>query len=183
MSGPENVPDGRIDNYDKQVVSNYNSPPITSGFTLGSGWKNFKLDLFFQGMFGYKKFYNGDATNIRNTYMHRMFAIWEDYWTPDNPDATMPALAIGKLATYPNSSTFWLHDGSFVRLKNVKFSYDIPVRLTKKVGIDKIYLFFNGTNLITWSVFNNRGYYDVELGNASDFPNMKVYSFGLNVTL
>ncbi|MEN7547991.1 TonB-dependent receptor [Rapidithrix thailandica] len=176
LSGPDGKPDGKIDGYDQTILHNYSSAPVSYGLTLGSFWKGFSIELFFQGMAGHQK-----QIVAQDPYPHtRIYSIWEDYWSADNPNASMPSPNIAWTGTYNRTSGLWLRNASFVRLKNINVSYSLPKKLTGKAGLQDIQLFFNATNLFHLSKFKT---YDPEVKHAGVYPNMKNFSGGISVTL
>ncbi len=182
ISGPEGVPDNKIDDYDNQVVSKRSIAPYNAGLFLGGEWKGFNFDVLFQSAFGHKKMYNGRG---RESYPGiRPAAHWRDAWTADNPDGAYPKAVDWHQHSGYKNSTFWLRDGSYLRLKNINLGYTIPKSFTKILaGIDRVQFYFNATNLFVISKFTKEGWYDPELPNAEFYPNMKKFTFGVNVTL
>ncbi len=124
-----------------------------------------------------RAFYNGGTIN--NWMM-------KERWTPENPNGTYPRL-------YPNSSgspdvtvtnSFWCEDASYVRLKNLTFGYTIPTKLTQKIQLDRVRIYFNGENLLTFSKIYDKGI-DPEApqGRGAYYANVRKLSLGLKVTL
>lgn len=177
VRGPESdEPDGIITTDDKVVIIDKKIAPITYGFSIGGKWNNFMLDIFFQGMAGNKKLmdFRGNGINAHTS----TFKWYEDHWTPENTDASMPGAT-----QYKNNeaSTFWVRNGSFLRCKNISLSYDLPQSFTKRLGIDKVRLFLNGTNLFLLQ--DKVKWMDPEATSISDYPVMRNFSFGVNVTI
>lgn len=183
VSGPDNTPDGKVDNYDRVKLANYQlaQAPVSYGLTVNLSYKGFTLDMLFAGLAGYKIFYN-DAFS-RNTGSYFVYTkFWEDYWTESNTDgkAPKPFPWGDSRATYSNNSSYNAYDGSFLRMKYLSLGYSLPAPLTKKIGFKSIQVFASGTNLFLLSKFK---YYDPELSSFMSYPNMKVLSLGLNVNL
>lgn len=89
VRGPESdEPDGIITDDDKVVIIENKVAPITYGFTIGGKWKGFMLDIFFQGMAGHKKLmdFRGNGINAHTS----TFKYYNDHWTPENTNASMP---------------------------------------------------------------------------------------------
>ena len=72
-------------------------------------------------------------------------------------------------------------DNSFVRLKNLNVSWGLPKNLVSRAGIKSGRIFFTGTNLLL--LYSANHLYDPEINNILSYPNMKAYSFGLNLGL
>ncbi len=173
------VPDGKIDDYDKQVISgkHYN-PPYTYGLNLTADRKGFGIDIFFQGVLGVSKMYN-DGYGRRFHQGVRPPQFWTDSWTPTNINAKYPQ-AVTWDYTYDHlESTFWLKKGNYLRLQNVSLSYSIPKQIIKRARLDNVKLLLTGTNLFTISPFD---YYDPTLSEIRGYPTMRTITMGLNVT-
>ncbi len=183
ISGAEGVPDGKIDKYDRVVLSNYSSPPISCGLNFSAKWKSFSVDIFFQGHFGFDKFLDGESVRAANVW-DRTLKFWVDSWSSENTDAKYP-VTIGPMWSAQNSanaqlSSFWLRDASFIRLRQGAISYDLPDRIINKIGIEDIKLSLSGTNLFTWSKMK---IYDPEMRVSNSYPLMRTITFGLKMTL
>ena len=174
LSGPDGTPDGKIDNWDQKVLSDYGSAPSSFGLTLGFDWKGFNVEAFFQGLFGHQKY-----INVQPPFpWTRTYKYWDDYWSPDNPNASMP---------HPNwnywqnrvTSPFHLRSGAFTRLRYVNIGYNIPADIIGKVGLSNARIFASGTNLLTFTKFDT---YDPELGHGGVFPISKSFTTGISLT-
>ncbi|MFT3701243.1 MAG: TonB-dependent receptor [Agriterribacter sp.] len=180
ISGPDGNPDGKIDGYDTKILYNYSTPPISYGLVLRGEWKGLSLELFFQGLAGHKKYYSdgyGRKALIGTLLPH---AIWNDHWTPENPNAKMPMMRPDWMNFDNVASSFWLYDASFIRLKNMQLGYAFPSKFMKRSGLRDLRIIASATNLFFISKFN---FYDPEVSSAMSYPNMKTFTFGLNVTL
>ncbi|WP_400263175.1 SusC/RagA family TonB-linked outer membrane protein [Sphingobacterium sp. SG20118] len=106
----------------------------------------------------------------------------KDRWTPDHTDAKYPRLAFGQ-NNNQQASQFWMKNASYLRLKNVQFGYTFNAQSLKTIGVSRLRLFVNGSNLFSIDKFWDG--YDVEapIGYGNFYPQVKVYSFGLDVTL
>ncbi|MDR2086825.1 MAG: TonB-dependent receptor [Dysgonamonadaceae bacterium] len=177
--------DNVIDASDKTYIGYPSIPQIVYGFGGTIGWKNWTLGAFFQGVSrrtlslsatDFKPFTDGAAKG-------NLYANITERWTPDNPrqDALWPRLDYGLTSNSENyaTSTFWLRDGSYLRLKSLDLTYNIPERMTKKIGLNNVRVYFGGYNLLTFTRFNM---WDVELREetGSEYPNIKTYSVGVN---
>ena len=116
-----------------------------------------------------------------------LFSNIEDHWTEDNPSQNVfyPRLSYGS-ETVDNQnnfqpSTWWLRDVSFLRLKTLQISYNLPKSWVSKVALKNAAIYVMGNNLFTLSKFK---LWDPELNtdNGSSYPNTTSYSFGVNFT-
>lgn len=100
----------------------------------------------------------------------------------ENPNAEYPRLSYGGNGNNYRNSTFWLRDGSYLRLKTLDIGYSLPSKLVRKLHCNTIRFFFIGTNLLTWSKFD---LWDPEMGSSDgkNYPLNKSYSLGISVNL
>jgi hypothetical protein len=146
---------------------------------LGASWKGIDLDLFFQGVAGNDLTVKYRDQNARVSKRNPDF--WTDHWTPENVDAKYPRAENSNSMSYPES-TFWLRDGSFLRLRNVTLSYTFPKGFLSILKLSQIRVFYTGNNLLLFE--DHVKDFDPELGNVNDnsrrYPIMKSSSFGLS---
>lgn len=169
------TPDGVIDEYDQDWIINHTTPPLNYGISLGGSWKGLSLDIFLQGVAGHDVMIAMRGCQARPQETN--FDFWTDHWTPENPDAAFPR-ASRNAADY--ASTFWVRDGSFMRLKNINLSYALPKKILEKLGVSQLKLFLTGNNLCLLQ--NKVKYYDPESSTIFDYPIMRSYSFGINLS-
>ena len=195
------IPDGRISTADLTTIGN-TSPKFVFGWSNSLSYKNFTLTFLIQGSQGNDLFNatriktegptNGASPNLKNR------------WTIDNQNTDVPAFIdqltrdaagltskvnLGRSAY--NRSTRWIEDGSYVRLKNVTFGYNLPKSLVSKVGLQNLRLFVTATNLLTLTNYSG---YDPEVSSynvgtdaargidISNYPTVKTLTFGINLT-
>ena len=177
--------DGKIDNNDR-VQMKGQFPSVEYAFTGGATWKGFDLSFITQGV-GNKKYYTsgwGVQPFLQGS------APTQDYvkhmWTEENPNgAKYPRLYYSNLGggknTRPND--FFLKDASFFRVKNITFGYTLPRALTQKLKCDKIRVYFSGDNLFTITPYKGCDPERAGDGNDAQYPQNKVYSFGVNINI
>ena len=174
--------DGRITEADMVPIGHPTVPEIVYGFGVSTGFKGFDCSLFFQGVARQSFWINagGTAPFINDAQILKAYA--DSYWSEENQDiyALWP-----RLTTYWNSnnfatSTWFMRDGSFLRLKQVEIGYTIPQRFTEKIKMNNLRFYVSGTNLLVFSKFKM---WDVEMaGNGLGYPNQRVINFGLNLS-
>lgn len=161
------------------------APLVEYGFYLGAEWKGLALSMQWAGLG------NAETTNkvmpfTFNSQGGYGQALTEhlDRWTTETPNAQYPRLSAGGNSYNERSSTFWLQNASYLRLKNIELSYTLPKAWTSRAHISGVKFFVNGYNLITISGIKDR---DPELLNFTNgtstgiVPNTKAYNFGINI--
>ncbi len=175
--------DGKIDDFDKIAIGYGSVPELVFGAGFTVSYKNLSLSSLFQGVGNVDILMNGEGLMPFSISMSRgnLLSNIEDRWTIDNPsqDVFYPRLSDGSPNNNYATSTWWLKNGKYVRLKNLQLTYNIPKRFTKNL-FSNANVFFSGYNLLTWSPFK---FWDVELGDGrgTRYPSTKMYSVGINV--
>jgi hypothetical protein len=182
------IGDGRINDADKTIIGN-TIPRYTYGANLDLGYKGLKLSAFLQGVGKVDGYLNSHY--VMPTVNVSSIKPWQlDYWTPENTDGTLPRLSISSTNNTQNS-TFWMRSAAYMRLKNVQLGYELPKNLLAGLKIAKAYIYVNGQNLFTKTNFYE-GYdpeinFDaaagdgVTLGGGNYYPQVKVYTFGIDL--
>lgn len=156
------------------------TPKWIFGLTLNGSWKGIDLNVFFQGQ--------ADAQQLVMPGMNMATDFYEGRWmesnTPEQNAAAKWPRAFMKAAAVDNrnsqSSTWWLRDASFVRLKSMELGYTFPKNLTKHIGVEKLRIYANGNNLFT---IDNMGIFDPEMtAGIGGYPIQRTLTFGANVT-
>lgn len=166
--------DGNITADDRDIIGNP-FPKYSYSLSLGASWKNFDLSTFWQGVGGIYRYSWETTTDIRGNFTDR----WLDRYSAENVNASMPVLGNAINDSY---SSFWLENSSYFRLKNLEFGYTFRQPGLAKMGVSSIRVYFAGTNLLTFTSLKN---WDPEKtsGDARNdvHPNVRTYSFGLNI--
>ncbi len=179
--------DGQINNDDLTVIGNPTAVPgIVYGISPSVRYKGLGLDLLFQGAAKVDWYYHPSA----------IMPFWDtmlpyrqnfDYWTPENQNAAHPRLTSSPTVNNSQTSSFWMGDASYLRLKSATLYYNIPSSVTDRIKMQSVRVYLSGQNMLTWTKLIN---YDPEIGpnnswipNGSwGYPNQKTLSVGLNVT-
>ena len=178
ISGPKGVPDSIVDANDRMVIGNP-YPRWIYGFNLGFEFKGFDLNAVFQGVADLDRIFNSNGQLPMTDDRNNALSYWIDRWTPSNPSDKLPRLGGVNNQQF---STFYIQDVSYLRLRNLELGYTLPVRLSKKAGLNKFRVFVSGQNLLT---FTKLEHFDPEraTGGATDrlTPLYKVFTTGVNL--
>lgn len=180
---------GQITDADMVPIGYPTTPEITYGFGLSAGYKNWDLSVFFQGNArttfwidpsSISPFIDTDSESSlsQNALLQ---AIADDHWSESNRNiyAFWPRLSNELNENNTQISTWWMQDGSFMRLKSLEIGYSLPKSWVKKMRLGTVRLYLSGTNLLTFSKFK---LWDPEMGgNGLGYPIQRVYNVGLNV--
>ena len=182
--------DGKIDTYDEGNIGATKTPEVIYGVNLGTGYKGFRLDVFFQGA----AFFSVDLGNTslltefkNGGNAHEIHTGRWAYFPSDDPEkhvdtretATYPRLLADGSPQTRKSSTFKVLNSGYLRFKTAEFSYTIPKEKLEKIGIEYLRLFLVGNNLVTW---DNIGFIDPENpGSHAAYPQSLFLGFGVNV--
>lgn len=187
----ENINGDGIISSEDYVVLGSPFPDLIFGFENSLSYKNFDLNLYFQGTVG-NEVYN---LRTRENYFIRgelpKYAEIADRWSLDNPTSNIPRAGLVEGSYVPNSVD--VEDGSHLRLKNVRLAYNLPVDQMGWKGVKSMSVYVSGTNLLLLSNFRlidpeTSRFGSSGLGNIAqgfsrgEYPNAKVLSLGLNVT-
>lgn len=180
--------DGIINNDDIVPIGATTRPNLIYGMGLSATWKGFDFNLHFQGAgkshffidgFTVYPFVNGEWGNILEEMANAnrwILGVNED------PNAEYPRLSYGGNANNYRPSTYWLRNGSYLRLKTLEMGYSLPKALTTRLRLEKLRLHIIGQNLLTFSKFK---LWDPEMGssNGMKYPLGKTVTFGLTVNI
>jgi TonB-linked SusC/RagA family outer membrane protein len=171
--------DGTVDSNDQIPMGYPTVPEIQYGFGLSTGYKDFDFSFFFQGNARVSFFIdaNGIApfTNRRNALQ----IVADDYWTETDPNvhAFWPRLSTSMLANNTQQSSWWLRDGSFLRLKTIEAGYNLPA--INKLGMKNTRIYLSAENLFVISAFKM---WDPEMGaNGLAYPINRRFNVGLQI--
>lgn len=174
--------DGQITDLDKVPIGFPTSPEIVYGFGFSLGYKNIDFSCFFQGV-GRESFWispKATAPFVGNNQLLKVYA--DSYWSEENRDiyALWPRLSMKTLENNTQVSTWFMQNGTFLRLKSLEIGYSLPERIKKRLGGANVRVYANGTNLLTFSKFK---LWDPEMaGNGLGYPIQQVFNLGLNIT-
>lgn len=173
--------DGKIDNFDMVYIGDPSVPKMTYGFGSSLTYKGFDLSFLLQGATKISFMISPKAFNEVNR--GNVFTFMNDsHWSTENQDlnADFPRLGVGPQTNNYVASTFWLKDGSYLRLKQAEFGYTMPDRFARKIGAKNIRVYATGLNLLTFSPFK---WWDAESKNANGiyYPVQRVINLGVDL--
>lgn len=182
-------PDNQLNSDDRTIIGNPH-PDFIWGWNNDFQWKNFDLNIFFQGSQGndilsYTLMELDLLAGINNATTNAL-----NRWTPTNTNTDVPKAVTGRTRRV---STRWIYDGSFARLKNLSLGYNLPSSVLQKWKINKFRVYVSAQNILTVTKYEG---YDPEVnyqstGNTNgnrnlgldygSYPNVKSYTVGLNI--
>jgi TonB-linked SusC/RagA family outer membrane protein len=172
--------DGRINADDWTVIGNP-FPKYTFGAVAELSYRNFSLNLLFQGAADVDTRLSGALSEygIFEGFTHEI--VTDNYWTPERPNARFP-LPRKSDQRNVNTSDQLIIDGSYLRLKNLQLTYTVPASLLQKAGINSARFYVSGTNLLTFSKLNEWNLDpEAESGRGIYYPQTSLYTLGLNL--
>lgn len=185
--------DGKIDVTDRVWIAKNPLPQIMYGMNFDAQYKWLDLSLFFQGAAMSDVMLSGtyQALGYSDGTFYTQIFKWgsnppkylaEGSWTPDNRNAEYPRLSTQSSSNNASISDFWKRDASYIRLKNAQIGVNIPRKIAQKAKLESLRVYLSGTNLLTFSKLK---YIDPEAPSVNNgyYPQQRVYSLGLNITL
>jgi TonB-linked SusC/RagA family outer membrane protein len=180
LSGPDGVPDGFIDNFDRTVIGNPN-PNWLINFNASVEFAGFDVNVLFQGVSGVDRLLMGNGNLPMPDNRSNALEYWLDRWTPENPSNSLP-----RVGGQNNElvSSFYIQDASYLRLKNLEIGYTLSKDLTRKLNVDHLRVFFGAQNIFTLTGLE---YFDPEGATGSQSnrqaPLYKTVTLGINLKL
>jgi hypothetical protein len=176
------TPNGKIDDYDQTWLSNNGIPRINYGINLSAEWKGISLSALFQGVAEYDRVIStSNGGGVFQTGDRPYFEIWaKNRWSSDNPNAKFPRAAAWGMPQFGwGTSTFWMRNGAYMRLKNLTVAYSLPQKLISPLKMKSCQFYFNGTDLF---VISSVKIMDPEQALLDSYPIMKSFTGGITVT-
>ena len=176
--------DGTLTPDDQTAIGRSRLPEIMYGINLGANYKGFDFSALIQGA-GKANVYFSDEAAWEFLYGANPLETIKGRWSADgsNTNPTYPRLSLYRNEYKKETSTYWLKDASYWRVKNVQLGYTIPQTIFNKMGIniETFRIYVSSTNLFTKAKFDQ---WDPEAPNGAGgyYPQMKVTSIGLNIT-
>ena len=180
--------DGVINGDDKTRFGYAQRPDYVFGFLGGLKWKNLEFSMQWTAAMNASRVLDGEYRNAFGSTNSRMLLkfLADGRWTEENPNSRFPRLTFMNKSHYLQTSDLWLMNGSYLRLKTAEISYTLPRRdFLKKVGIESVRFYCNGYNLLT--LFSDLNDIDIDPegvtdGGNNNYPNIRIYNFGVNIS-
>lgn len=175
--------DNVVNEKDRKSIGTY-FPKFNFGLHLGFEYKNIDFSTLLQGAADVdvivrneinKAFFNGGKVTEKHL----------DRWTPENKNASYPRLSLRNSTKNEHTSTFWMQDASYVKMRNLQVGYTIPKTILSSTGLSRLRLYFSADNLFTITGFEGvdpEAAGDITGNGNSYYPIAKSYSFGINAS-
>lgn len=188
ISGPKGVPDGKVDDYDREIIGT-RQPDLFGGFNTSLRYKNFNLGIYFSYSLGVDSFRADEDTQFAKFNNVESYMAPQFRWSPTNKTAGLPRLIHRKEGGNNLRSTANLFDASYLRLTSINLGYDLPESIVGRMGLRKFSIYASATNLYTWTNFPGLDPQGASGGYASDmnntnydtYPSAKTFSIGVKI--
>lgn len=175
--------DNIIDEKDKAPLGYSNCPRGYYNFSAGFSWKGLEVSLMFQGttkrsvVLSGIGAYEGQKQGVFNDIHLNSWTV--ERWT-NGEQIDYPALSLSQSSSN-QANSFFICDGSYLRLKNAEIAYTLPSNISHKIMAEKVRFALTGQNLFTIDNMLSK-HIDPEIGSLSSFQTYRVISLGLRVT-
>jgi TonB-linked SusC/RagA family outer membrane protein len=181
--------DGKISDFDLVPIGHPGTPEINYGFGISTGIKKWDFSVFFQGS-ARQSFWidinrvSPFTDNVGGSVIGSnalMTSIADSYWSEDNRNvySFWPRLSNYVVDNNNRTSTWFMNDASFIRLKSAEIGYTLPDNLLRRLRMESLRVYASGMNLLTFSPFK---LWDPEMaGNGLGYPVQRVINLGINV--
>lgn len=180
--------DGVIDDNDRCIIGDPN-PDLSLGLNLAFKYKAFTLDMFFAGDFGFDIQNHMKrqllSMNYGNISTNRGADIL-NAWSPTNTGSDIPALSLTDDNNEARFSTYYVENGSYMKMKYLKLSYSLPKKLIKKIGATNLDVYGQVENVFTMTKYKGLdpeilpGEYGARIDNGA-YPRPRTFTIGLNL--
>jgi hypothetical protein len=201
--GVINIGQGTLANHGDLKILGNSTARYLFGFNLGANWKRFSIAGFFQGI-GHENWWPGEEAGdfwgqYNRPYESIPAYMMQNVWSATNPNAYFPRyrgyVALSGTRELAVVQSRYLQNAAYVRLKNMNVSYNLPKEWTSKMKMTSAKVYFTGQNIFTLTPMHKYARnFDPEVingsdpevngasGNGYDYPMLKTYTLGLNVT-
>ena len=175
--------DGKITSSDRTYIGDPN-PDFTFGMTNSFSWKNFNLSIFLQGSYG-NDIYNASKMETQGMYdgKNQSTEVLKRWRIPGQ------ITDVPKAGFDMKNSSYFVEDGSYLRVKDISLSYNFTGGYLKKFGVTRLQPYFTATNLLTWTSYSGMDPEVNQWGNSGavqgidwgTYPQSKSFVFGVNI--
>ena len=180
--------DGVINDSDRTKIGDPH-PDLIFGVNMNFAYKSWDMSMFWNGSLG-NDIFDYTALYYETPYFfngNRSTRVL-DSWSPDNTDAALPALSETILNNeFTSANSFFVRDGSYLRLRSLQIGYTLPDSITSQIGISGARIYYSGTNLLTLTDFTGLdpevprfGALDIGVYSAQ-YPSNSISSLGINI--
>ncbi|MET4082749.1 TonB-linked SusC/RagA family outer membrane protein [Pedobacter sp. UYP30] len=180
-SANDGKPDGKVDQFDQTDIGNPEVPQIIYGLAPHLTFKNFDLDLLFQGSALSNLLLSGFYSSPFSEAGSVQKMVYDDHWTPNTPNATYPRIHQGPISNNTQASTHFLRNNSYIRLRSAEFGYTFSNKVLGN-SLKSLRIYTSGQNLINWTPWMKEKIDPEIQGNAERYYQQKVITFGVNAT-
>ncbi|MFN4762008.1 SusC/RagA family TonB-linked outer membrane protein [Gillisia sp. Q332] len=181
--------DGVINDSDRTYIGSPH-PDFTYGLNLMAGYKGFDISAFIAGsqgndIYNYEKIYSDFPTFFDGNRSTRVL----NSWAPDNTNAENPALSQTITNNETNPNSFFVEDGSYLRLKNLQVGYNFSENISDRLSVESLRLYVQGTNLFTITGYDGldpeiQSFNSLNLGiDDNIYPISQILTLGVNIKL
>jgi len=185
--------DGILNSLDQFRLNETATPQITYAINASVRYGSFDLSVLFQGQEkAIANFYETTNNLTDKTFYFPImnpnglgnFLQWraDDHWSYDNTDGTQPRVDANNATVNINSSTHWIFDAGFLRLKNVELGYTLPSTISQKIRLQNLRVYVNGNNLLLLKDSMKKLGFDPETTDYWYYPNQRTFNIGANIT-
>lgn len=173
---------GVIDERDQQWIYDP-TPSFSYGFNIYLEYKNFDFTMFWQGVQGVDvisdlKKETDLWSGLNIGFLNKGDRVL-DAWSPTNPNSDIPALSRSDLNNEKRVSTYFVENGSFLKLRNIQLGYNVPENFAKKLKMSRLRFYFSAQNTLT---IKGKSFTGVDPENANyGYPIPMNLTFGVNV--
>ena len=181
--------DGKITSSDRTILGNP-QPDFVWSLNNSISWKGFDFSALVTSVVG------GEKVNVtRRRHMwyqagRNFYTSMNDMWSPTNTDSYYFKLSVDQGSMDKVASSYWIEDASYIKLKDLTIGFTLPSSLTKKINVQMVRVYLNGTNLKSWTKFIG---FDPEEGGGgakhydrgstfNEYAIPRTFSAGINIT-
>lgn len=172
--------DGVIDQNDQTAIGT-TKPLFFYGVSFGLSWRGFDISALVQGVQNRQVYLSGNSYwAFQNNGTGQAYIENLNRWTPASAaKATYPRLSFGNNTNNYATSSYWVRNGNYLRLKNAEIGYTFPESIVRRIRLQTIRIFINGYNLLTWAS-SDLGDRDPE-AYTGNYPVQRLVNFGINI--